>query len=158
MTKHASGWTLIETMIVIVMLGILAAAAIPNVAPMLEGLKLRAAALNVQRALVTARTRAIADPNIHCGVVFVDSTKIFVYPDSSGTPYIVNVGDTAIKYLGSYKMPKNIFLKEMGVSRHCIVFRGDGSAKYGGSVYLYNRYNKRKTISVLATTGRITVQ
>ena len=158
MTNNTSGWTLVETLIAIVMIGIVAAAVVPKISPMLETLKLRTAAYNVQRSLLAARTRAIADPSIHCGVVFKDSTSIIIYPDTSGAPYIVNVLDTACKYLGTYKMPKNIFLKEVSDSNHCIVFRGDGSAKYGGSVYVYNKYNIRRTISVLATTGRIKVQ
>jgi prepilin-type N-terminal cleavage/methylation domain-containing protein len=158
MTNNTSGWTLLESIVVIVISGVLAAAVIPKFSPMHESLKLRTAAYNVQRSLLAARTRAIADPSIHCGVVFKDSTTIIIYPDTSGTPYIVNLLDTASKYLGTYKMPKNIFLKEVSDSNHCIVFRGDGSAKYGGSVYVYNKYNIKRTISVLATTGRIKVQ
>jgi prepilin-type N-terminal cleavage/methylation domain-containing protein len=158
MTNNTSGWTLVETIIAVVVIGILAAAAIPNFSPMLESMKLRTAALNVQRTLVAARTRAIADPNVHCGVVFVGSTKIIIYPDSSGIPYFVNPLDTASKYLGIYTMPSNIVLTEVSVSNHCIVFRGDGSAKTDGTVTVSNKYNKTKTINVLATTGRIKVQ
>jgi type II secretory pathway pseudopilin PulG len=157
-TKNEAGWTLVETIIIVFMVGVLAAVATPNLLPMLEIMKLRTAAINVQRSLISARTRAIADPSIHCGVVFRDSTLLMIYPDSSGTPYVVNVNDTSSKYLGIYYMPKNIFLKEVTVSNHCIVFRGDGSAKTDGSVYVYNRYNQRRTISVLGTTGKIKVQ
>jgi Tfp pilus assembly protein FimT len=158
MTNNTSGWTLMETMIAVVMVGILAAAAIPKFGPMLESMKLRTAAMTVQRALVAARTRAIADPSVHCGVVFVGSTKLIIYPDSSGTPYVVNQLDTASKYLGTYTMPRNIVLTEVSVSNHCIVFRGDGSAKTDGTVTVGNKYNKTKTINVLATTGRIKVR
>jgi len=156
--NNIAGWTLIEMLVAVFMVGVLAVAAVPKFVPFLEGLKLRTAATNVQRALLAARTRAIADPNVHCGVVFVGSTKIIIYPDSSGTPYVVNPLDTASKYLGTYTMPSNIVLTEVSVTNHCIVFRGDGSAKTDGTVTLSNRYNKSKTISVVATTGKIRVQ
>jgi prepilin-type N-terminal cleavage/methylation domain-containing protein len=160
--SNSSGWTLPEMLVAIFMVAILAVAAIPDFSPMLEGLKLRTAAMNVQRALLTARTRAISDPNVHCGVVFKDSVLI-IFPDSAsaGTPYRVDVSDTASKYLGLYKLPKNIFVRSLAsdtISYNCIVFRGDGSAKYGGTVYVVNKYNKTKNINVLATTGRIKVQ
>jgi prepilin-type N-terminal cleavage/methylation domain-containing protein len=161
MTNNTSGWTLVESLITVAIIGILAAAVIPNYVPMLESMKLRTAALNVQRLLIAARTRAISDPNVHCGVFFSDSIDAYIFPDSaSGTPYQINAKDTANIYLGRYKLPKNIYLCSLSTSitNRCVVFRGDGSAKYGGNIYVLNRYNKKWTINVLATTGRIKVQ
>jgi type II secretory pathway pseudopilin PulG len=162
MTNNTSGWTLMETMIAVVMVGIVAAGAIPKFAPMLESMKLRTATIIVQRSLVAARTRAIVDPNVHCGVVFRDSLCM-IFPDSlsAGTAYSADAQEIANKYLGSFKLPKNIFVYSLTtnpITNSCIVFRGDGSAKNGGSVYVVNRYNKKRTISVLATTGKIKVQ
>jgi Tfp pilus assembly protein FimT len=159
--ERKSGWTILETMVAVVMIGIVAAAAVPNFGPMLEMMKLRTAAYNIQRSLVSARTRAIADPNVHCGVYFPDSVNAYIFPDSaSGTPYQIDARDTTNIYLGRYKMPRNIWACSLSTSiaNRCIVFRGDGSAKTGGFVYIVNRYKKMKTISVLATTGRIKVQ
>jgi prepilin-type N-terminal cleavage/methylation domain-containing protein len=162
MANNTSGWTLMELLVAIVMVSILSAIAIPTMTPMIESMKLRTAALNVQRSLLAARTRAIADPNVHCGVVFFDSLCM-IFPDSlsTGTAYSADAQEIANKYLGSYKLPKNIFVYSLStnpITNSCIVFRGDGSAKNGGSVYVVNRYNKKRTISVLATTGKIKVQ
>jgi prepilin-type N-terminal cleavage/methylation domain-containing protein len=161
MTNNTSGWTLVESLIAVAIIVILAAAVIPNYVPMLESMKLRTAALNVQRLLIAARTRAIADPSVHCGVYFPDSMNAYIFPDSaSGTPYQIDAKDTANIYLGRYKLPKNIYLCSLSTSiqYRCVVFRGDGSAKYGGNIYVFDRYNKKWTINVLATTGRIKVQ
>jgi prepilin-type N-terminal cleavage/methylation domain-containing protein len=160
-SNTASGWTLMELLVAIVMVSILSALAIPTMTPMLESMKLRTAALNVQRTLVAARTRAITDPNVHCGVYFPDSMNAYIFPDSaSGTAYQVDARDTANIYLGRYKLPKKIYLCSLSTSltNRCIVFRGDGSAKYGGNIYIFNKYNKKRTINVLATTGRIKVR
>jgi len=163
MKNRNAGWTIIETMLIVVIVGILTAAGIPKYSQMIEGMKLRSAAVNIQRSLIAARTRAIADPNIHCGVFFdTTSTKsrVFIYSDSSGTPYTVSVGDTTVKYLGTYTVPKTIKISigANPITNKCVVFRGDGSAKYGGDVVVTNAYNKTKTIDILAATGRIKIQ
>jgi Tfp pilus assembly protein FimT len=158
--NNESGWTVVETIVIVLIVGIIATIAIPNFTPMLETTKLRAAALNIQRLLAAARTRAVSDPNVHCGVFFRDSV-VMILPDTSGTPYVVTAQDSNTKYLGIYKLPKKIFVYSLAadpITNNFIVFRGDGSAKYGGSVYVVNRYNKTRTISVRATTGKIKVQ
>ncbi len=164
MKNRNSGWTMMETLVLIGIVGILTAAAIPKYGQMVEGMKLRTAAMNIHRTLVAARTRAIADPNVHCGVFFdttATGSRIYIYSDSSGTPYTISSGDTATKYLGTYIMPKNIKIvipTSTGITNKSVVFRGDGSAKNGGDIQVTNKFNKTKTINVLAATGRVKVQ
>ena len=65
-----------------------------------------------------------------------------------------------VVYMGDIKMPKNITLSIAGTSpviNNVVVFRGDGSAKDGGSVQLTNRFLKTRTINVLPSTGRVKV-
>jgi len=160
-TKKSAGITLVELVVVITMAGILSALAVPNLIKMVETTKLRTAANTIKRQMLVARTRAIADPYNHCGVV-IDVTKqqAFVFFDAS-TPYQVNTTDTTNKYGGIYKMPRGDTLlipSSGGIQNNCVVFRGDGSAKYGGSVQVKNKYNNIRTITVEASTGRVKVQ
>ena len=160
-TKKSAGITLVELIVVIAMAGIISAWAVPNLVKMVEMTKLRTAANMIKRQMLVARTRAISDPYKHCGVVIDDiKQQSFVFFDNT-TPYVVNTADTVNKYGGIYKMPRGDTLlipSSNGIQNQCVVFRGDGSAKYGGSVQVKNKYNMIRTITVEASTGRVKVQ
>jgi Tfp pilus assembly protein FimT len=160
--KSNSGITIIELMMVIIILGFLAALAVPNLVPMVDMIKLRTAANAVKRQMIIARTRALSDPNVHVGVCIDTRTnpnRSFVFFDvATGTAYHNDASDPV--YMGEYRVPKNIWdsipsVANGGISDSVVVFRGDGSAKNGGTVILKNRYGRIRTISVLASTGRV---
>jgi prepilin-type N-terminal cleavage/methylation domain-containing protein len=161
--KSAAGFTVPELLLVVVIVVVLATLAVPNLLPMVELIRLRSTADVIKRQLIVARTRALSDPNIHCGVLFdTDSrpqrTMIFF---DRGTPYVVEAADTASKYMGVYAITPAVTMSvpaSQGITNRIIVFRGDGSAKNGGSITLTNRYNKVRTVNVLASTGRIRIQ
>jgi type II secretion system protein H len=163
--KGCKGFTLIEVMVVIVIVGLLATLAVPNISPMVETMKLRTAANAVKRQMIVARTRALSDPNTHVGVCIdarSNPNRSFVFFDvASGTAYHCDATDPV--YMGVYIAPSNIRdsippVAAGGIQDSVVVFRGDGSAKNGGNVIVVNRYGKTRTISVLASTGRVKLQ
>lgn len=161
--KNYRGFTIIELLVIIAIVGIAGAMIAPSAGPMLESIRLRSASDIVKRQLMTAKIRAVADPYVHCGVYFaVDSTRqktwIF-FDDTSGTAYQYDPGADKI-YMGNNELPKGIRLQRPvgdAPPNDVIVFRGDGSAKTSGSIQLVNKYNDTRTINVLASTGRIKV-
>jgi Tfp pilus assembly protein FimT len=159
--KNNSGITLVELMMVIVVIVLLAAVAVPNLAPMVDLMKLRTAANTIKRQMIIARTRALSDPNTHVGVCINRSTNpntSYVFLDR-GT---LNQYDAAndLIYNGVFIMPKNIYdsipsVANGGITDSVVVFRGDGSAKNGGKVIVKNKRGKMRIISILASTGRV---
>ena len=148
---------------VILVIGLLAAVAAPNLVPMVDMTKLRTAANAIKRQMIIARTRALSDPNTHVGVCINRSTNpntSFVFLDR-GTLNEYDAANDAI-YMGVYKMPSNIWdsipsVANGGITDSVVVFRGDGSAKNGGSVIVKNKRGKIRTINILASTGRVKV-
>jgi prepilin-type N-terminal cleavage/methylation domain-containing protein len=161
--KTPSGFTAPELMLVVIIVGILATVAIPNLLPMVELIRLRSTADVIKRQLIVARTRAMSDPNIHCGVLYDTASKpqrAMIFFDK-GTNYVVDASDTTSKYFGTYTLPKSVKMSvpaSQGVTNQIIVFRGDGSAKNGGAITLTNKFNKIRSVHVLASTGRIKIQ
>ncbi len=133
---------------------------------MVGTIKLRTAANAIKRQLIIARTRAIADPNIHVGVYIdrrVTPNRSFVFLDLPAG--ILNHYDwnSDPMYMGQYNAPNGVVdslppVAAGGITDSVVVFRGDGSAKNGGSIIVKNSLGTIRTISVLPSTGRYKVQ
>jgi Tfp pilus assembly protein FimT len=142
---------------------ILAMAAI--VAPTSQGLfaaiKLRNSASMIKKKLVSAKIRAISNPRIHCGVhLDTAANRITVFfDDTLSRDYAYQAGSDEV-YQTATELPSGISLAIPDtnmIENEAVVFRGDGSAKYGGSVHIKDTHGRYRIVNVLPSTGRIKV-
>lgn len=166
------GFSLLELFAVIACIGILATVVGPSVKTYLAAINLLSATNSIKQQLILAKTKAMGDPNVHCGIYFDSSvtpnqTRSFL----DNAPFYQYTGVDA-PYMPVYAMPKNVTISVGGTGADKVmVFRGDGSAKTGTPGISQNKivvtitviskggtFIKSKTISVLPSTGRIKVQ
>jgi prepilin-type N-terminal cleavage/methylation domain-containing protein len=87
--QRTDGFSLIETLIVIAIIGIMATMAIPQIASYIRVYKIKAAQQQITSEIQTARNKAISR-NVRFGVVFVplsNTTYRYVYEDDVTPPY-----------------------------------------------------------------------
>lgn len=156
-----NGFSIVELLIVVIIIGIVAAVAIPATKPLTENIRLITTANAIKHKLYMAKTRALGDPLVHCGVVFDTVSKpntVQAFLDN-GIPVGNNMYDPLNDhvFLAPYEVPKTIKLQISGtVNPNVVIFRGDGSAKIPGlTLTITNERNKSKRITVLPSTGRI---
>lgn len=168
----ADGVTLWELLVIIAILGILAMVATPSTKPYFANMTLRIATNAMKQQLILAKTRAMGNPNVHCGVYFNTSVSPNQTQPFMDTADFYHYDTTDPTYMPVYSMPKNVTINVGGTGTDKVmVFRGDGSAKTGNPGITNNQIivtitvtsrsgtlTKSKTISVLPSTGRIKVQ
>ena len=162
--KH--GFTAVEILFVVVLIGILTALAVKPVTGLLQRIKIQNAADGVRRLLLNARVRAVSNSQRHCGVSFVlsngtaptDYDYAFAFFDQAppNADNVYNVGDTL--YGAKFKVSRGDKIKMTLVPATTadIVFRGDGSANTGLNIVL-TLNNYVDTVNVLPSTGRVKV-
>lgn len=157
------GFSLLEMMAVIVIIGILSSVVIPSMQKYLENVRLRTAIDVVRNQLMAAKMRAVANPDIHCGVHFdTAGGRTFLFQDRSvGARYRFVAGEDTV-YLGAADVPAKTKLQipsSGGITNCAVVFRGDGSAKYGGAVEVLSTVSasKKRRLVVNALVGRVKV-
>ena len=158
----SKGFTLVELIVVIVIALISSAIAVPSFIKMMQHNRLKTTADSIKQQLYVARSRALANSTVHCGVYFDFSStpqKVFTFTDDPTGAQDQYNALTDKTLLAVLTIPINVQMtlpSSGGITNSCIVFRGDGSAKYGGTVNVTNSSNT-KYINVLASTGRIKV-
>ena len=166
---------MLELLSVMALIGILAILAAPSAKTYLASINLRTATSTIKQQLILARTKAMGNPNVHCGVYFntsVTPNTSQPFLDTNANYLYDSTAHPDPMYMPVYKMPRNVTINVGGTGTDKVmVFRGDGSAKTGNPGITNNQIivtvtvtgksgllTRSKTISVLPSTGRIKVQ
>lgn len=161
--KSIRGFTIIEVLVVVAITVIIAAAVTPMMLPVVESIQLMTTTNGIKHQLICAKTRALNDSRVHCGVYFdthAESHRVQVFIDN-GSPENNGVYDEGSDqlFMPAYILPPAISLAIGGAgSGSEIIFRGDGSTKVHGLIITVKTVrNREKRISVLPSTGRIKI-
>ena len=151
------GITLLEVLVVVLVIAIMGAFAKPPMTRYLRTLEQKNAVVGIRKLVQTARSRAMANPSVHCGVYFDMASKppkVQLFHDTFAPgSYAYDAGrDTP--YQQAFTLPKGTTLSIPDPYPASIIYRGDGSA-YLSSKVLVRSAAFVDTVDVLASTGRV---
>jgi prepilin-type N-terminal cleavage/methylation domain-containing protein len=148
------GFTFIELAIVVVIISIGAALAVPKFNGVITKLKFKSTGRNIVSILRLARSSAIA-MKAQFGVYFdVGNNQYIYYKDIENlSSYSYDSGDSVIS---SVDLPVNLSFGYSCFNNNTVVFLPDGSASTSGNVDLYPAEGSGYLmVDVLASTGRV---
>ncbi len=153
------GYTMMEMMVILVIVGVISAMAVPGFLMVMPRLKLRADARANLNYLRIARSKAVAE-NRQFGVYFDSGARQAVLFADISNPANATYEDGADSVIErSQVMSQGINYDASSFAGDCVVFYPSGSASVSGSIQVKDAYQGRLyTISVLASTGRATLQ
>ena len=151
MKSNKKGVTLIELVVVMAIIAIGALLTIPNMGPWIQSYRLRSAARDIVSTMRTAQMKAVSI-NLDHRVSFTEGT-------GNAGSYVLerNTGGVWISEGGIKTLPTGIQLTTNFPSE-IVVFKPNSAVEQGGSISLQNPKGTPRTITVLPTTGRITIK
>ena len=149
------GYTLLEMMIIVVIIGIMATLAAPNFFTWIPKMKLKGEAKKTLNYIRQARSRAVAE-NCQYGVHFnTDDGKLYFFKDSY-QPSAVHYDDAADSIVeGPIELENNFEYDNCSFTGNTVIFFPDGSASTSGSIKVEGDNGVGSfVIKVLAATGK----
>lgn len=152
--KTEKGVTMMELMIVAVIIGVMAALAVPSFLNYTSKLEAKSTARDIVSTMRTARSKAISE-RMQYGVCFDPGNRCYTFFKDKVTPtnYQFEVGDSIIH---RDTLDLDVLYGGNTFTNTTVVFKTDGSASSSGDMQILPgsggfTYN----INVLASTGRI---
>lgn len=159
--ENKRGFTFLETLVVVVLVGVMAGLAVKPLKGLVQRIKLQNAANGIKHTIMNARLRAVANPNRLCGVELRlgrpgKKDSVFAFLEKNPSDKLYKKGEDSL-YLAPFVIDSTSKVVARVVSgSSVIVFRGDGSATASTRLTL-SLGNMVDTLDVLASTGRVKV-
>lgn len=159
--RAPGGFTVAEILVVLAVAALLAALAARPAARLLDGIKMKNAVNAIRQVTLSARSQAVANPRLHCGVVYRVNAgpgpdSVWSFLDRSVPPNNVYDPGVDTRYQAPYVLDSKDKVEIAWANPATVVFRGDGSAYRSAKVAI--RLGSRvDTLDILASTGRVRV-
>ena len=152
--RCSRGFTLMEMMIVVVVIGIVAGLAVPSFLSYMPKLRVKAAAREIVSELRLARSKAVSERRPF-GVAFnVGDNTLISFADTDDPPsQVYSVSDSLLR---ADTLDGDISLNSCTYANNCVVFNSTGAASTSGDLQIVTADGSiLMSINILASTGRV---
>jgi type IV fimbrial biogenesis protein FimT len=152
--RGQKGFSLAELMVVIALIAIIAALALPSLVGQVPGARLRGAGDNLRGDLQLARARAVRDAAPVA--LLITATGYSLFTDGGATPRSLDAGETLIRSR-QFSPGVSCDLTATNFTNHTVRFDARGRVEESGIAVLKSNAGKQLQITV-SLLGQITTQ
>jgi type II secretion system protein H len=154
----SAGFSMIEMMIIIVIIGIIAAMAVPSFFSAVPRLKARTEARNILNFVRLARSKSVSDGAQYGVYIDTNNRQYILFKDTINPAQMMyNTGDSVV--VGPETIDSDVVLTGSSFTSNTVIFLPTGGASQSGSFTLDNTDGGSiYTVSVLSSTGKSKLQ
>lgn len=145
---NKKGVTLIELIVVMVIIGILAAFFVPNIGAWLPSYRLRSGARDIVSTMRSAQMKAVSTNQAYRVSFTLPSSYILQYQNTGGAWVDEGITQT---------LPSGISISVITIAGNNAVFNPNSTSSTGG-LTLRNSKGTQSRLTLTSSTGRVTIQ